>query len=63
MTCCEKCWEDAFDLSLTKGLNQMEAYKLLIEERKDAPCSPQEQAGQFWDTETKKRRVKEAIPD
>jgi hypothetical protein len=31
--------------------SQAEHYHDLIEERKDNPCTPKEQAGQFWDEE------------
>lgn len=41
MPACEKCWSDA-------GGSTAEYYRLL-DERKDNPCSPREQAGQFWD--------------
>jgi hypothetical protein len=41
MASCEKCWYDAD--------GNYEEYIELIEERKDNPCSPFEQAGQFWD--------------
>lgn len=43
----------------TKG--QAEHYHDLLEERKDNPCTPKEQAGQFWDEEKQcdSREVKE----
>ena len=37
MPSCEKCWEDA--------CGNAEKYLQLIEERKDDPCTPEEQAG------------------
>ena len=42
MSCCEKCWSDAH-----RGpqFSVAEEYGKLIEERKDNPCSPEEQAG------------------
>lgn len=42
---CEKCWADAYRMH---G-DQVENYRVLIEKRKDNPCSPKEQAGQWWD--------------
>ena len=39
---CEKCWRDS-------GGNS-EDYEQLLEERKDRPCSPEDQAGQWWDS-------------
>ena len=50
MVSCEKCWRDAHR---RQGLNPAksvsEHYKDLLDERKDSPCSPQEQAGEYWD--------------
>lgn len=42
MSACEKCWRDAhrgpqFDVA--------DEYRRLIEERRDHPCTPEEQAG------------------
>jgi hypothetical protein len=51
MSACEKCWEDAFLESYGSGQSQSQAYHKLLEERKDNPCSPKEQAGQWWDEE------------
>lgn len=52
MTCCEKCWGDAYIRSLGTNKDQPDCYKELLKERKDYPCSPKEQAGQFWDEES-----------
>ena len=52
--CCEKCWGDAYLLSLDNGKSQAENYKILLEERKNNPCSPKEQAGEYWDEELKR---------
>ena len=49
MPSCEKCWKDAYDPY--SSISQAERYRQLIEERNDNPCSPKEQAGQFWDEE------------
>ena len=51
MTDCEKCWEDAFRRSYGTGKSQAECYHDLLEERKDNPCTPKEQAGEWWDEE------------
>ena len=53
MASCEKCWGDAYMRSMATGRSQAECYHELLEERKDNPCSEQEQAGQFWDEEKK----------
>jgi len=49
--CCEKCWGDAYYRSRYTGKSQTECYADLVEERKDNPCTPEEQAGQYWDKE------------
>lgn len=49
MPCCEKCWGDAYILSILSHKTQYECYKELIKERIDNPCSEKEQAGEFWD--------------
>jgi hypothetical protein len=49
VSCCEKCWEDAWTICLFSNKTQSECYHELLEERKNNPCSPKEQAGQFWD--------------
>jgi len=50
---CEKCWSDAGREAYFNGSSQTEMYELLLKERIDHPCSPKEQAGQFWDEEKK----------
>ncbi len=42
MSACEKCWKDAH---LYAGLSVTDEYQRLINERKDNPCTPEEQAG------------------
>jgi hypothetical protein len=49
MPMCEKCWQDAYLKSRLGFKSQSECYKKLLEERKDYPCTPKEQAGQWWD--------------
>ena len=51
MAACEKCWGDAYMRSLYGNKSQGECYHELLEERKYDPCTPREQAGQFWDEE------------
>ena len=60
MACCEKCWEDAWEMSQYNFKDQPTNYKKLLEERKDSPCTAKEQAGQFWDEENQidKRKIK-----
>jgi len=41
----EKCWNDAFTRSRWSGKDQADCYHDLIEERKDNPCTPEDQAG------------------
>ena len=48
MSACEKCWSDAYLKSLGSRKSQAEWYSELLKERKDNPCNPREQAGQFW---------------
>jgi len=45
---CEKCWAEAYRWGF---VDQAEEYSRLVLERKDHPCSPREQAGQWWDEE------------
>jgi len=49
MPACEKCWSDAYDLSDHSGMEHLQCYYDLLRRRKDNPCSPKEQAGQWWD--------------
>jgi hypothetical protein len=56
MSACERCWGDAYRLSLDTGEDQPTSYKRLLEERKNNPCSAREQAGQFWDEELQRDR-------
>lgn len=47
MSCCEKCWADAYMRSLgDRTKTQADHYRDLLEERKDKPCSKEEQRGQ-----------------
>ncbi len=49
---CEKCWTDAYHRSVSDPTKpQVDHYHDLIEERKNNPCSPSEQAGDWWDEE------------
>jgi hypothetical protein len=45
MASCEKCWADAYHRSIATGRIQAECYSELIWERKQNPCTPEEQAG------------------
>lgn len=45
MGACEKCWGDAFVRSLGSLKSQVEHYNDLLEERKDNPCTKEQQKG------------------
>lgn len=45
MSACEKCWGDAYRRMMMLGGSQTEHYYALLEERKDNPCTPEEQRG------------------
>jgi hypothetical protein len=42
---CEKCWGDAYLRMLYRGGSQADHYRDLLEERKDNPCTQEEQDG------------------
>ena len=44
MASCEKCWDDAYYLQ-DGDEGHYKTYSRLIKERKDKPCTPEEQAG------------------
>lgn len=47
MSACEKCWRDAYMRTLSHpSKSQTEHYYDLLEERKDKPCTPEEQKGE-----------------
>ena len=49
---CERCWDDAYIRSCENPMkSQAKHYHDLLKERKDHSCSPEEQAGQWWDEE------------
>jgi len=46
MASCEKCWGDAYTRTHTNPTkSQAEHYQDLINERKENPCTPEQQAG------------------
>ena len=51
MAGCEKCWGEAFDRSYCSGRSQTECYQEILKERNASGkiCTPQEQAGDWWD--------------
>ncbi len=51
MPSCERCWADAYLRSYGSHKSQSECYEELLKERKNNPCSPKDQAGQWWDEE------------
>ena len=46
MASCEKCWSDAYTRSRCTGKSHAECYSELLIERKDNPCSAEQQAGE-----------------
>ena len=44
MPACDKCWGDAFTRSMANHTNQADEYYKLLEERKDNPCTPEQQS-------------------
>ena len=52
MSSCEKCWNDAYRQSIIDdSKSQSEWYEIFLFERFERPCTPKEQAGQWWDEE------------
>lgn len=51
MPCCEKCWSDAYlRFVVNPNKSQTEHYYDLLEERKNNPCSQEEQQiNRYWD--------------
>ncbi len=48
MAACEKCWSDAFMASMNDpSVDQVEHYHRLLKERKDNPCTSEEQCGEM----------------
>jgi hypothetical protein len=45
MAACEKCWGDAFTAAVHRGGSQVDRYRELLAERKDTPCTPEQQRG------------------
>lgn len=46
MSACEKCWADAYRREwFDPSKSQAEHYRDLLEERKETPCTPEEQRG------------------
>lgn len=52
MPACEKCWADAYRRAMNDpSRTQFQHYSDLLKEREDTPCSPKDQAGEWWDEE------------
>lgn len=45
MSACEKCWRDATEAAVLRGVDTVDEYHRLLEERAGHPCSPEEQRG------------------
>jgi hypothetical protein len=54
MARCEKCWKDAYGRSIATGKDQHDCYLELLKEREKKPCTPKEQAGDYWDKKLQK---------
>jgi len=54
MSCCEKCWGDAYYVHRATGKPRSDCYYELLTERKDNPCTPRQQAGQWWDEDNQR---------
>ncbi len=46
MPACEKCWADAYRRSYGSSKSQTECYIELLKERKDSPCTEEQQKGE-----------------
>jgi hypothetical protein len=46
MSACEKCWRDAGMRAQSSGGSHYEHYWRLLDERRNNPCSPEEQRGE-----------------
>jgi hypothetical protein len=45
MAACEKCWGDAFGEAIRRGGSQADRYRELLAERKNTPCTSEQQRG------------------
>lgn len=53
MTACENCWVEAQRRSYANGTFVTEEYYKLIQERKNNPCTPEQQRGDDYEAEAK----------
>ena len=57
MSACERCWWDASLISRETGEDRIDCYRRLLKEREGPNiCTPEEQAGQFWDEKNQRDR-------
>ena len=63
MAACEKCWADACSRVMHRGGAVVERYDELMIERADSPCTPQEQAGQWWSEEKQPPQTETPMPE
>lgn len=54
MAVCEKCWGDAYGRAFATGKSQYDCYLELLKERENNPCTPEQQAGDYWNEELQK---------
>jgi len=45
VSACEKCWSDAYSRARMSNRSQSDCYAELLEERKDNPCTAEQQRG------------------
>ena len=66
MPMCEKCWGKAYLRSRYAGESQAECYHDILKEVEESGklCTPQEQAGDWWDEENQRdRRDYDPMPE
>lgn len=58
MAACEKCWGDAYSRHMAMPYHsQADHYHRLLAEREGNPCTPRQQAGEWWDGERDTRVI------
>jgi len=63
MAGCEKCWADAFRRSYGTSKSQTECYYELLEERKDNPCTPEQQKYGYQKHPEKTKTINAVSPE
>ena len=47
MSLCEKCWNDAYFQTIGTSQSHYARYRRLLRERRDKPCTPEQQSGEY----------------